>query len=424
MMLATNDLTFGLVTPVLAYLMSCVGGFIGLRCTTRAYAYRGAARIRWLALAAISIAVTGIWVMHFIGMLGYSVAGQTVHFNVGVTVISLLIAVVVVFGGLLIVGLGQPRNRNVVIAGVITGLGVSAMHYVGMAAIEIQASMTYSIPLVALSVLIGIVAATAALWAALRLRGLWSTVGASLIFGVGVSAMHYTGVAAMRMARLAPGVHVTVTGPTAAVFLLPLLIGIGVISIIMSAVLVFSPTETEIREDADLMARISAATARLSAPAPAASPAPPSGPATRWTGPAHSDGAEEGLPSSDDNLLAVPRPLRRRILRRPLPETGRLPWPSPSRNGLGTLWTHPRWGLFCRRLLGLRTRCGPVSCSTPLRRRDLSRHRRLHYQGSGHLPGPDFHRLAVISLSIGYVMANLLPWHPICWAHSTKKAFL
>ena len=47
MMLATNDLTFGLVTPVLAYLMSCVGGFIGLRCTTRAYAYRGAARIRW-----------------------------------------------------------------------------------------------------------------------------------------------------------------------------------------------------------------------------------------------------------------------------------------------------------------------------------------------------------------------------------------
>jgi hypothetical protein len=86
-------------------------------------------------------------------------------------------------------------------------------------------------------------------------------------------------------------------GPTAAVFLLPLLIGIGVISIIMSAVLVFSPTEAEIREDADLMARISAATARLSGDAPAAAGAPPVGPTARWSGPAHSDG---------DRRLAAP----------------------------------------------------------------------------------------------------------------------
>jgi NO-binding membrane sensor protein with MHYT domain len=297
-MLATNNFTFGALTPVLAYIMSCVGAFIGLRCTTRAYAYHGGARVRWLAMAALSIGITGIWVMHFIGMLGYSVAGQTVHFNVIVTIASLLVAVAVVFGGLLIVGLGQPSNRNVVIAGVITGIGVSAMHYLGMAAISMQATMHYSIPLVALSVVIGIVAATAALWAALRLRGLWSTLGASLIFGVGVSAMHYTGVAAMQMDRLAPGAHVTAAGPTAEVFLLPLLIGIGVISIIMSAVLVFSPTEAEIREDATLMARIQEATARLSGEAPA--PAPPTAPSARWSGPARpddarSDGADRRL---------------------------------------------------------------------------------------------------------------------------------
>jgi NO-binding membrane sensor protein with MHYT domain len=297
-MLATNNFTFGALTPALAYIMSCVGAFIGLRCTTRAYAYHGGARVRWLAMAALSIGITGIWVMHFIGMLGYSVADQTVHFNVIVTIASLLVAVAVVFGGLLIVGLGQPSNRNVVIAGVITGIGVSAMHYLGMAAISMQATMQYSIPLVALSVVIGIVAATAALWAALRLRGLWSTLGASLIFGVGVSAMHYTGVAAMQMDRLAPGAHVTAAGPTAEVFLLPLLIGIGVISIIMSAVLVFSPTEAEIREDATLMARIQEATARLSGEAPV--PAPPAAPSARWSGPARpddarSDGADRRL---------------------------------------------------------------------------------------------------------------------------------
>jgi NO-binding membrane sensor protein with MHYT domain len=224
-------------------------------------------------------------------MLGYSVTGMTVRFNVAITIASLIIAVIVVFGGLLIVGLGRPTMRNLVVAGVVTGIGVSAMHYLGMAAIEMEASMQYSLPLVALSVVIGIVAATAALWAALRLRGLWSTLGASLIFGVGVSAMHYTGVAAMQMDRLAPGVHVAVTGPAAPVFLLPLLIGIGVISIIMSAVLVFSPTEAEIREDADLMTRINAATARLSGEMQA--PAPPAGPpAARWAGPAHGDSAD------------------------------------------------------------------------------------------------------------------------------------
>jgi NO-binding membrane sensor protein with MHYT domain len=272
--LATNNFTFGLLTPALAYVMSCVGAFIALRCTTRAYAYDDRwARLSWLALAAVSLGTTGIWVMHFIGMLGYSVAGETVRFNVTITIASLVIAVLVVFGGLLIVGFGAPTWGNLLTAGVITGVGVSAMHYVGMAAIEAQASMTYVLPLVALSVVIGIVAATAALWAALRLRGLWSTLVAALIMGAAVSGMHYTGVAAMRMERLAPGVRVLATGPTAQVFLLPLLIGIGVVSIIMSAVLVFSPTEAEIREDRDLIERINEATARLSGrpvPAPAA----------------------------------------------------------------------------------------------------------------------------------------------------------
>jgi NO-binding membrane sensor protein with MHYT domain len=265
-MLATNNFTFGLLTPILAYIMSCLGAFIGLRCTTRAYAYEGAARIRWLVLAALSIGITGIWVMHFIGMLGYSVAGLTVRFDVVTTIISLVLAVGFVLGGLLIVGLRRPSWGNLLIAGLITGLGVSAMLYVGMDAIEMPARMVYSLPLVALSVLIGIVAATAALGAALRLRGIWPTLGASLIMGVAVSGMHYTGVAAMQMERLAPGVRVAATGPTAESFLLPLLIGIGAVSIVISGLLVFAPTDAEIREDRELMERISAATAMLNGP--------------------------------------------------------------------------------------------------------------------------------------------------------------
>jgi NO-binding membrane sensor protein with MHYT domain len=280
-MLAANNFTYGLVTPVLAYLMSCMGAFIGLRCTTRAFAYAGAARVRWLALAAVAIGTTGIWLMHFIAMLGYTINGRTIHYNVPVTIISLVIAVAVVFAGLLIVGFGRSTTPYLLLGGVVTGLGVVSMHYTGMAAIHLTAaSMSYKPVLFGASVVIGVVAATAALWAALRLRGLWSTLGAALIMGVAVSGMHYTGMAAMRMQHVA-GVVAAATGPTAQSFVLPLIIGVGVVSIIMSAVLVFSPTDAEIREDQELMARISAASARLATHQP-----PPAQPGTtaRWGG--------------------------------------------------------------------------------------------------------------------------------------------
>jgi NO-binding membrane sensor protein with MHYT domain len=280
--LATNNFSYGLLTPALAYLMSCLGAFIGLRCTTRAYAYTGAARARWLVLAAVSIGATGVWVMHFIAMLGYTIPGMTIRFNIAVTIGSMLIAVAVVLVGLLIVGFGQPTTRNLLMAGVLTGIGVASMHYTGMAAMEMPASMTYTPVVFGLSVLIGIVAATAALWAALRLRGIRATLGAALIMGVAVSGMHYTGMAAMHMHMIPAGTPWPAGGATAESFLLPLIIGIGAISIIMTALLVFSPTEAEILEDRALMERINEATARL-----AAIPQQPPvqiAPSARWPG--------------------------------------------------------------------------------------------------------------------------------------------
>jgi NO-binding membrane sensor protein with MHYT domain len=62
-MIHVNNFSNGALNPVLAYLMSCVGCFLGLRCTTRAQAYQGAARARWLTAGALAIATTGIWVM-------------------------------------------------------------------------------------------------------------------------------------------------------------------------------------------------------------------------------------------------------------------------------------------------------------------------------------------------------------------------
>lgn len=262
-MLTVHNFSYGLLTPVLAYLMSCLGCFLGLRCTTRARAFTGAARVRWLLLAAVSIGVTGIWVMHFIAMLGFSMPGVQMGYDVPITIASMLIAVVVVSIGLLIVGFSANGVRPLLAGGVIIGCGVASMHYVGMSAMRMPGvAARYNLPLVALSVVIAVVAGTAALWAALRLQGLRATLLASLIMGVAVSGMHYTGIAALHLDMVGSGSALAASpgGASASAFLLPLILGITVLTFVLAAVILLSPTEEEIREDAVLMDRI----ARLS----------------------------------------------------------------------------------------------------------------------------------------------------------------
>src|SRR3984885_8129042 len=98
------NFSHGLLNPGLGYLMSCLGSFLGLRCLTRARAYTGWSRASWLLLASVAIGATGIWGMHFVAMLGFSIPGQQIGYSVPVTVLSMLIAAVVVSTGLLIVG--------------------------------------------------------------------------------------------------------------------------------------------------------------------------------------------------------------------------------------------------------------------------------------------------------------------------------
>ncbi|HEX9063560.1 MAG TPA: MHYT domain-containing protein [Streptosporangiaceae bacterium] len=234
--------------------MSFLGSFLGLRCASRSRASTGASRVRWLLLAAVSIGITGIWVMHFIAMLGFTIPGETITYNVPVTLLSMLLAVVFVMVGLLISGLGQPTARSLLTGGVITGLGVAAMHYTGMAAMRMPAGMSYNPTVFGLSVVIAIAAATAALWAALRLGGFWSALGAAAIMGVAVSGMHYTGMAAMHV--WAPHGTMPMGGASATAFLLPLIVGVSITTFVLTATIALSPTAAEISEEAELMRKI------------------------------------------------------------------------------------------------------------------------------------------------------------------------
>jgi NO-binding membrane sensor protein with MHYT domain len=253
--ITVHNFSGGLLNPALGYAMAVLGAFLGLRCVTRARAHEGTARGRWLISAAVAIGATSIWGMHFIAMLGFTIPGESIRYNVPITILSMLVAVVVVAVGLFIVGYREEGPIPLLAGGVIIGFGVAIMHYVGMAAMSMPAVVHYNNFLVAVSVLIAVVAGTAGLWAGLRVKGVWSTLAAALIFGVAVTGMHYTGMAAMRVS--APtGMGSMAGGDTAASFLLPLILGLSLVSFLLALIITLSPTEDEIHADAQLMRRI------------------------------------------------------------------------------------------------------------------------------------------------------------------------
>jgi NO-binding membrane sensor protein with MHYT domain len=192
-----DHFSYGAVTPTLSYALSVLGSLLGLVCTARARAMETKRRARWLLLAAWSIGGTGIWVMHFMAMLGFSVAGIPIRYDLATTVASWITAVVVVGIGLFIVGFGQPNPLKIIMGGVVTGLGVAAMHYTGMAAMRMPAIVHYDQTLVAASIAIAVVAATVALWFTVTVRRGSMILVSALVMGVAVNGMHFTGMYAM-----------------------------------------------------------------------------------------------------------------------------------------------------------------------------------------------------------------------------------
>ncbi|WP_405995751.1 MHYT domain-containing protein [Streptomyces sp. NBC_00986] len=229
---------YGAVTPVAAYLMACLGGALGLRCVVRSLHNRQSWKAGWLALGATSIG-SGIWTMHFIAMMGFQVEETRIGYDVGLTVLSLAVAIVVVGIGVFAVGYRGATAGTLSAAGVITGLGVAAMHYLGMAALKLNGDVEYRTSTVALSVVIAIVAATAALWAAVSIRGFLASLGASLVMGVAVSGMHYTGMAAVSVHL--HGTDGAWTGDSANSILLPMLLGPAIFLLLAGVVVMFDP---------------------------------------------------------------------------------------------------------------------------------------------------------------------------------------
>ena len=143
----------------------------------------------------------GIWSMHFIGMLAFQLPVE-VSYNVLPTLLSFLIAVVASGIAFNIANTPKAYNWRISIGGFIMGLGISGMHYIGMAGMRVPATIHYNSTLVTLSVIVAVSASIIALWLINKLNensyknhGM-IRLASAVVLGVAVTGMHYTGMAA------------------------------------------------------------------------------------------------------------------------------------------------------------------------------------------------------------------------------------
>jgi PAS domain S-box-containing protein len=186
--------TYDLHLVALSFVVACFASYTALDLAGRIRASRGWIWGAWLATAAISMG-GGIWSMHFIAMLAF-IMPMVVTFAVGLTALSLVVAILVTGGGFYVIGIRRATVLQLSLSGVFMGIGIVAMHYTGMAAMRMSAEISYDRTLVALSVVIAIGASIAALWLAFRTVAAWQRIAAAVVMGFAISGMHYTGMAA------------------------------------------------------------------------------------------------------------------------------------------------------------------------------------------------------------------------------------
>ena len=246
----------GWITPTISYVLSVLGSLLGLTCAVRLRDAPSAGwRVWWLALAAVAIGGTGVWTMHFVAMLGFSVVGLPIRYDVGVTALSAVLAVVAVGTGLFIVTRGaKAKMVRIVTGGLFAGLGVAAMHFTGMYAMHFSGTVSYLTSRVLIAIAIAIVAATVALWLTVTVRRPSAIVASALVMGVAVNGMHFTGMSAMSVQADAP--VGTPSGASSTSLLIP--IGLGVIFGVLGLVyaLMAAPTEEDRAGAAYLASRL------------------------------------------------------------------------------------------------------------------------------------------------------------------------
>jgi len=179
-----------LILVALSILIAIGASYTALDLAARLKDACGWARQAWLAAASIAMG-GGIWAMHFIAMLAFGLPGVEIGYDLPLTLFSLLLPIAVTALGFSLVTRRESRGAVIFAGGGIMGLGIAAMHYLGMAAMRMPMDMRHDPVWVVISIIIAVVAATAALWLSFRKTQPYERAMAAVAMGLAVAGMHY-----------------------------------------------------------------------------------------------------------------------------------------------------------------------------------------------------------------------------------------
>jgi signal transduction histidine kinase/CheY-like chemotaxis protein/NO-binding membrane sensor protein with MHYT domain len=189
------QITYNYYLVALSYFIAAYASYAMLSISERLI--KSKSKTKWLLGGSVSLA-SGIWSMHFIGMLAYEM-NMPVTYELGLTIFSGIIVLAAAALAMYLIGWHQLTTKRIVLGGTIIGLGIAAMHYIGMAAMIMPARISYDPFLFIMSILIAITASIAAMWIAHYLASSNSKHHntlifiASLIMGIAIAGMHYVG---------------------------------------------------------------------------------------------------------------------------------------------------------------------------------------------------------------------------------------
>ena len=184
----------------LSVLIACFSSYAALDLGGRVTAARGRLRAVWLVGGAAAMG-TGIWSMHYAGMLAYKLP-IGVLYDWPTVLWSLLAAIISAAIALFVVSRSELGLISIAVGGLLMGTGIASMHYIGMEAMRLSAMCHYSTPIVVLSVVLAVVISVIALWLTFHLRTEskslgWRKLASTLLMGGAIPVMHYTGMAAV-----------------------------------------------------------------------------------------------------------------------------------------------------------------------------------------------------------------------------------
>jgi signal transduction histidine kinase len=186
----------------ISVIIAMVSSYIALDiANTFAYARKN---YRWLRLSGGSVALgIGIWSMHFVGMLAFSLPGVEIAYDIPLMVLSIIVAIAASALALYIVSRDTHNLLANIGGGVVMGGAIAGMHYIGIASMRMAAEVHWDMLWVKISLLIAVVASVIALYLAFKLKHDFTRKGfilrgfGAIILGVGIAGMHYAGMMAM-----------------------------------------------------------------------------------------------------------------------------------------------------------------------------------------------------------------------------------